>query len=313
MSIIKIKDIAYVRFSAPDLDVMQAFLEDFGLMKVESDMPGLYMAGIGGDSFLHATEVGEPAFKAIGFQAHSVDDLQTLAAANGVAVEPIMEPGGGQIVRLVDPDGNGVEIVAGRAAGPKPDGRHVPINTAWRKDRLKSTVRMDQGPSEVVRLGHAVLEVGNFAASEKWYKDNFGFLTTDQIEPAPGMALGAFMRCDLGDTPTDHHTLVVAQGMEGPKFNHAAFEVTDVNEVMKGHQHLKMAGHHSAWGVGRHILGSQIFDYWRDPWGFQLEHWTDGDLYTADMPPSVVGMAELMGVQWGNPDRTEARFERTQS
>jgi hypothetical protein len=27
----------------------------------------------------------------------------------------------------------------------------------------------------------------------------------------------------------------------------------------------------SVWGVGRHILGSQIFDYWWDPTGFMIE------------------------------------------
>ena len=29
------------------------------------------------------------------------------------------------------------------------------------------------------------------------------------------------------------------------------------------------------------MLGSQIFDYWRDPWGHTVEHWTDGDLLDA--------------------------------
>ncbi|KAH7201334.1 putative oxidoreductase [Fusarium oxysporum] len=32
------------------------------------------------------------------------------------------------------------------------------------------------------------------------------------------------------------------------------------------------------WGVGRHILGPQIFDYCRDPSEFIIEHYTDGDL-----------------------------------
>ena len=32
----------------------------------------------------------------------------------------------------------------------------------------------------------------------------------------------------------------------------------------------------------RHLLGSQIFDYWFDPDGLQFEHYTDGDVFTAD-------------------------------
>ena len=41
---------------------------------------------------------------------------------------------------------------------------------------------------------------------------------------------------------------------------------------------LESKGYKLAWGVGRHVLGSQIFDYWRDPWGRIHEHWTDGDV-----------------------------------
>ncbi len=309
MAIMTVEDLAYVRFAVPDLAVMQAFLEDFGLTRVTSDDGALYMTGVGGDAFLHVSEVGDPAFKAVGFRAGSRADLDRLAAQHGVAVETLAAPGGGAIVRLTDPDGNGVEVVHGRQVTPAAPAEAAAVNTAWRKDRVRTSIRLPQGPSPVVRLGHVVLEVADFVRSQSWYKDNFGFLTSEQIEPVPGHALGAFLRCDRGDTPTDHHTLVVAQGMEGAKFNHAAFEVADINAVMRGHEHLKNAGHHAAWGVGRHILGSQIFDYWRDPYGFELEHWTDGDLYTADMAPNVVGIAELMGIQWGNPDRTEAKKE----
>ena len=38
------------------------------------------------------------------------------------------------------------------------------------------------------------------------------------------------------------------------------------------------------WGVGRHLLGSQMYDYWRDTHGFTHEHWTDGDLLDASIP-----------------------------
>ena len=62
---------------------------------------------------------------------------------------------------------------------------------------------------------------------------------------------------------------------------HAAFEVANLDDLMRGHAHLKAAQRHATWGVGRHILGSQVFDYWQDPWGHELEHWTDGDLFTA--------------------------------
>lgn len=34
--------------------------------------------------------------------------------------------------------------------------------------------------------------------------------------------------------------------------------------------------------MGRHILGSQIFDYWKDPSRFTVEHYADGDVVNVD-------------------------------
>jgi catechol 2,3-dioxygenase-like lactoylglutathione lyase family enzyme len=299
MSIIKIEDIAHVRFRAPDLGAMKTFLTDFGLTPFEEGGV-LYAAGTGAAPFVHATEQGEPGFAGIGFRAESVADLETLAKAEGVAVEDFAAPGGGKVVRLTDPDGFAVEVVAGQA--PRQASRPAdpaPWNRANRKDRLRATRRVEAGPSQVVRLGHAVLNVSNFRASEAWYKDRFGFITSDEIALTPDFSVGAFFRCDRGETPTDHHTLFLVQSPKGPGFNHAAFEVADLDDLMRGHERLKAAGAKQEWGVGRHILGSQVFDYWRDPWGHTLEHWTDGDLFTAADGSNISNMAELLGVQWG--------------
>jgi len=43
--------------------------------------------------------------------------------------------------------------------------------------------------------------------------------------------------------------------------------VADLDDLMAGHDRLKIGGRHAGMGVGRHLLGSQVFDYWRDPWG----------------------------------------------
>jgi hypothetical protein len=42
-----------------------------------------------------------------------------------------------------------------------------------------------------------------------------------------------------------------------------------------------------------------VFDYWRDPWGHRVEHWTDGDLFDASVAPNVTDIATMMGHQWG--------------
>ena len=300
MSIIKIEDISHVRFRAPDLSLMQDFLEDFGLTVASRDEAHLIMRAHGPAPFVHATEKGEAGCAALGLRAASGDDLQILAAAEGAQVEPFDMPGGGQVVRLTDPDGRLVEVVAEQTMiEPLPIDARPAVNTGLSHPRQSETIRVAAGPATVMRLGHVVLDVSDFRVAEEWYKKRFGFITSDEIEAAPDQAMGAFMRCDVGDTPTDHHTLFLLQALENPGFNHAAFEVLDINDVMRGHEHLKAQGCDASWGIGRHILGSQIFDYWRDPFGHELEHWTDGDLFTAADGSNKATLDDLLAVQWG--------------
>ena len=300
MSTVKAEDVAYVRFAAPDLGAMRAFLEDFGLAAVEGPGDGLFMRGQGSAPFVHATERGEPRFVALGLRLSGLADLERLAAAEGAAIEPLAAPGGGHVVRLTDPDGHVIEAVAGQTpAQPLPAQAPVLWNSVHGRSRLRAVKRVAAGPARVQRLGHAVLNVSNFRASERWYKDRFGFITSDEVALSPDFSIGAFLRCDRGEIPTDHHTLFLMQSPGGPGFNHAAFEVADLDDLMAGHQHLAVAERQQAWGVGRHILGSQVFDYWRDPWGHTLEHWTDGDLFTAADGTRTASQPDLIGVQWG--------------
>ena len=297
---IRIQDIAYVRFSAPDLDEMEAFLTDFGMVRAERTSDTLYMRGLDEDPFLHVTHRGEPRFVAAGFAAASVKDLETLAQEENASIVQLDGPGGGSVVRLSDPNGFVVEVVAGRAAAARIEvPRVAPANDSYEMRRENMVKRIAPGPAHVARVGHCVLGVRDFRASEAWYKLRLGFITSDEISlGAPGQALGAFLRCDRGSLPCDHHTLFLL-GTGTPKFNHAAFEVADFDDLMRGNDWLTQKGRRHEWGVGRHILGSQIFDYWRDPWGHTLEHWTDGDLLDAAWGSRVSPIADLMGVQWG--------------
>jgi catechol-2,3-dioxygenase len=167
------------------------------------------------------------------------------------------------------------------------------------RPRVSETRRTGEGPARIARLGHIVLNVSNFRASEAWYKSRFGFITSDEIAVTPEISVGAFMRCDRGETPTDHHTLFLLESPTGPGFNHAAFEVADIEALLAGHSRLLAAEHTPHWGIGRHVLGSQVFDYWRDPWGNTLEHWTDGDVFTAADGSRTATLKDLVDVQWG--------------
>ena len=54
-----------------------------------------------------------------------------------------------------------------------------------------------------------------------------------------------------------------------PKITMRSFEVIDADAVGMGKRSDARTRMAPAWGMGRHILGSQIFDYWGDPWGDQ--------------------------------------------
>jgi catechol 2,3-dioxygenase-like lactoylglutathione lyase family enzyme len=280
---IKVQDLAYVRFAAPDLDAMEHFASDFGLVLTARDGDTLYHRGTDPSPYCHVTERGEPGFRGLALEAASADDLDTASRLEGAsAIEKIKAPGGGQRVRLTDPDGFEIELVHGRDGVPAlPVPLSDGVNRGSDRQRLGNVHRPPLGASSVKRLGHLVLKVADFRRSQAWYQSNFGFLSSDEIYlGAPDNVLSAFMRCDRGDEFTDHHTLALAQLGE-PGFEHAAFEVEDIDALMAGHDHLKKADYKHHAGVGRHILGSQIFDYWEDPWGHVVEHFTDGDLLDA--------------------------------
>lgn len=300
---IKVSDVAWVRFSAPDLDEMERFGRDFGLVRAARTPDALYLRGSDPDPWIHVTHRGAPGFLGLAFECASAADLKTAAGMEGAsAVEPVEEPGGGARVRMRDPDGFAVELVHGRIPVPElPVERALPGNTGGEQRRIGRPQRIPQGPARVKRLGHVVVRVADFPTSAAWYESCFGLLRSDEIYLGdPSNLITAFMRCDRGEIPVDHHSFLCV-GIGEPGFEHAAFEVQDIDAVMTGHEHLREAGwkHHA--GIGRHLLGSQVFDYWRDPWGHVVEHFTDGDLFDASLAPTRYDPAVGLGSHWGGP------------
>ena len=297
---IKVEDIVYARFRAPDLDKMETFLVDFGMQRYARTDTALFMRGVGSDPIVHVTELGEPGFVGLALQASSEADLNSVAEANGASVEVRSEPGGGKRVLVHDPDGFPIEIVHGLEHLDVLEVQEIaPLNARLDKPRLGGVKRMAAGPAHVHRLGHLVLNVTDYQKSFAWYHEQFGLLKSDEIYVGDeNTVIGAFTRCDQGEKFVDHHTLFLL-GTGKPGFNHAAWEVADLDDLMLGRDVLTEKGHKPVWGVGRHILGSQVFDYWRDPWGHTVEHWTDGDLFDASTPPGKASLDELLGQQWG--------------
>ena len=304
MAIAKLFDVESIRFSAPDLAQMRGFLLDFGLFDAEDVGDGvLRMRGTGNLPCIHETVKGPAGFVALTLRAQSLADVEALAKSDGVAVVDATGPGGGKMVVLTDPDGFTVEVIADKArTAQMPRGLRGPWNIIDHRDRPNAARRVQAGPAHVARLGHVVLAVSDMTRTWQWYQERFGLLLSDEVRAPTGDVAALFIRCDRGAEPVDHHTLNFASvpGVP-PQFHHCAFEVADLDDLMVGNAHLVAGGYRHDWGIGRHILGSQVFDYWRDPWGHRIEHWTDGDLFDASEPVNITDIPTMMSHQWGPP------------
>ena len=81
----------------------------------------------------------------------------------------------------------------------------------------------------------------------------------------------------------------------------SAYQVADLDALAAGGQYLLEAGYRRSRGIGRHLQGSRIFDYWRDPDGFLVEHFSDGDMFDCTLQPGWAPLSASGLAQWGPP------------
>jgi catechol 2,3-dioxygenase-like lactoylglutathione lyase family enzyme len=303
--VIKVEDLAWLEFEKPDLDAAERFAHDFGFATAARTEDTLYLRGAMAGSYCVVIRRG-PTSRFVGpaFRAVSTADLHKLAKANNAAAHPLAGPGGGLGVDLVDPSGVPVRVIAGVAELPElPRQKPLVFNFGDELNRANAAQRPPREPARVERLGHVVLESTRFSTALDWYLENLGLIVSDflffpgQRDRGPTMA---FIRCDRGSTPADHHTLAMTLG-PGRKYIHSAYQVADLDTLAAGSEYLREHRYRHSWGIGRHIQGSQLFDYWRDPDGFLVEHFADGDLFDNTVEPGWSQMSASHLRQWGPP------------
>jgi hypothetical protein len=222
-------------------------------------------------------------------------------------VRPLGRGSAGKVVDL-DPTGIAVSVVHGAEEHAElPGQRALALNTGWAwlegLHRANATPRPACEPARIQHLGHVVLQTHRFRSALDWYLENLGLIVSDflflpgQRELGPSMA---FIRCDRGSTPADHHTLAMTLG-PGRGYVHSAYQVTDLDAIGAGGEYLRERGYHRSWGIGRHIQGSQLFDYWRDPDRFMVEHFADGDMFDNTLEPGWAPLSASGLAQWGPP------------
>jgi catechol 2,3-dioxygenase-like lactoylglutathione lyase family enzyme len=300
---VKAASLAYVIFERPDLEEAERFLVDFGFSVAHRTDEALYLRGTASAPYCYRVHrAAKPRFVGTGFTVGSREDLEKVARLPGVgSIERVTHPGGGERVVLQDPEGYVVEVICGQTpAAELPRRDTLALNLAGELRRVNATQRPPEQAPEVIRLGHCVLELANYQATSAWYTQHLGLIPSDVQVLPDGSPSVTFFRLDRGDTPTDHHTLALVQGFM-QVYSHSAYEVVDADAVGMGQRVLREKGWKHAWGIGRHILGSQIFDYWQDPWGDKHEHYCDGDAFTADRPMGVHAVSRAAMWQWGQP------------
>ncbi|SJZ41385.1 Glyoxalase/Bleomycin resistance protein/Dioxygenase superfamily protein [Enhydrobacter aerosaccus] len=308
MAAIKVADFAFPRLEAPDLDEMEEFLSHFGLIRAERTPDALYMRGTNDRHHLHVTHKGGTKFIGFAYHAGSEEDLERLARLPGASgIENLDEPGGGKRVRLTEPNGYQIEVIAGmQSASPIKIERDLLNSGSEPHRRAGRVMRLSKSPTSVHRIGHGVLATPKVKETVAWFRNTLGMIRSDDVYAGDqDNIIGAFSRLDRGDDYVDHHVLFCVHN-DKTGLNHVSFEAQDVDAIFQDHEYLKGLGKYDhMWGIGRHLLGSQVYDYWCDPWGRVHERWADTDRLNAANGGNLISAEEGFQSQWGEdpPER----------
>lgn len=258
--------IAHVYYTHKDLDSAQKFLLDFGFSPTHRTSNTIYYRGYGTEPFVYCARQGpSDSFGGTGWVVESLSDLELATSLPGAT--PIHDsdaPGGGKRVTFYDPvDNCPCHLVYGQT--PVEETETFPelsYNFPTHKNRpVNKTQRFKKGPAPIHKLGHFGLCVTDYKKAYGFYTSNFNFKPTELVtDPKTGEEITTFLHLDRGAEWVDHHCFFF---FEGPKFHvhHSSFEVFDFDVQMLGHHELREKGWVNCWGVGRHVMGSQIFDY----------------------------------------------------
>jgi hypothetical protein len=303
--IIKVRDLAWLEFEKPDLGKAEVFGRAFGFTTSLRSPDELHLRGTDpGSPCVLIRKGSRSRFAGPAFAAADPKDVLRLAEATGRAVTTLPESLGGVTVTLADPSGIRVQVVSGAHELPAlPPQEPLTFNAGREVPRVNAAQRPRREPARVQRLGHVVLQTTRYLTTLNWYLVHLGMIVSDfqyypgQRQRGPVMS---FIRCDRGQAPADHHTLALVLG-PADRYVHSAYQVADLDALAAGGEYLLQQGYRRSWGIGRHIQGSQIFDYWRDPDGFLVEHFSDGDMFDCTLEPGWAPMSASGLAQWGPP------------
>jgi 2,3-dihydroxy-p-cumate/2,3-dihydroxybenzoate 3,4-dioxygenase len=220
-------------------------------------------------------EAAKASVASITFGADSrmIDAIASRAAAANIECEPVTssDPGGGHGILVTFPDGEQFRFLTGCAESAAAEGNDAPV-----------------------KLTHVVLNARDAELSAQMAEDVLGFTVSDRTK---GMV---FVRCN-----TSHHSIAFARA-DYTSLNHIAFEMHDLDAVMRGIGRMRDAGFVPAWGPGRHGPGANVFAYFIAPFGAVVEFSTAveevGPDYSVGTPDDWTWPPNRID-QWGMSDK----------
>src|SRR5262249_53607249 len=224
----------------------------WALEQVCSEGDGIHFRATGGEHHvLTIRERPKPALLGVHFAANDRSAVDALCAkAKGYGVEVAGGPapldpgaGGGYGFRFRTPDGLPMSISSDRVQHP--------------------SVVLDR--SRPTKISHVVLNSARTDDQVPFFIDVLGFKLSDSTH------MMEFLRCSA-----DHHSVAVFRN-NGPSLNHVAYELPNIDGLMRGTGRVKPNGFDIEWGIGRHGPGSNVFSYFIEPNGFVAEYTTELD------------------------------------
>jgi len=265
-----IRSLQHVGLAVPDLEVGRKFYTAFGLESHERSNELILRCADRPQDQIRLVQAPKKklAWVSFGTAAAELPALKRALESRGALFveSPVKEDGDGIWFR--DPDGDVINVrVAEEAAVAR---AVVPLNNPgdFRRLGVRGVQVEADAPVKPRRLGHIIKFTTNVDRMIAFYSEALGMRLTDRVQDKI-----AFMR---GGNGGDHHLLATALA-EGPGLHHLSFEVSSVDEIERGAQNLIAAGYKSAYGLGRHVLGSNYFHYLRDPWMSLVEYFWDID------------------------------------
>ena len=224
----------------------------WALEEVSADGDAVHFRATGSEHHvLTIRERPKPALLGVHFAATdrlAVDQLYAKAKSYGVEVSDDAaalpaSAGGGYGFRFKTPDGLPMSISSDAVQHP---------NTVL--DRSRPT-----------KISHVVLNSAKIDDQVPFFIDVLGFKLSDSTQ------MMDFLRCSA-----DHHSMAIFRN-SGPSLNHVAYELPNIDGLMRGAGRVKHGGFDIEWGIGRHGPGSNVFSYFIEPNGFVAEYTTELD------------------------------------